>query len=62
MHEQVIVGMRPERLVDDRGPQRCDRTVPLVGAPVLAVQSLRGFDGVDDTTISAKMITDTDRK
>ena len=47
---QVIVGMRPERLVDSRGPQRCDRTVPSVGAPVLAVQSLRGFDGVDDTT------------
>ena len=50
VHQQVIVGMRPERLVDARGPQRCDRTVPSVGAPVLAVQSLRGFDGVDDTT------------
>ena len=48
---QVIVGTRPERLVDAQGPQRCDRTVrgTSVGAPVLAVQSLRGFDGVDDT-------------
>ena len=50
VQEQVIVGMRPERLVDARGPQRCVRSVPSVGAPVLAVQSLRGFDGVDDTT------------
>ena len=51
VQEQVIFGMRPERLVDARGPQRCDRTVrgTSVGAPVLAVQSLRGFDGVDDT-------------
>ena len=49
VHQQVIAGMRPERLVDARGPQRCDRTVPSVGAPVLAVQSLRGFDGVDNT-------------
>ena len=46
---QVFVGMRPERLVDARKPQRCGRTVPSVGAPVLAVQSLRGFDGVDNT-------------
>ena len=46
---QVFVGLRPERLVDARGPQRCGRTVPSVGAPVLAVQSLRGFDGVDNT-------------
>ena len=46
---QVFVGMRPERLVDARGPQRCVRSAPSVGAPVLAVQSLRGFDGVDDT-------------
>ena len=44
---QVFVGMRPERLVDARGPQRCVRTVPSVGAPILAVQSLRGFDGVE---------------
>ena len=43
------VGLRPERLVDARGPQRCGRTVPSVGAPVLAVQSLRGIDGVDNT-------------
>ena len=51
VQEQVIVGTRPERLVDARGPQRCDRTVrsTSVRAPVLAVQSLRGFDGVDDT-------------
>ena len=28
--QQVIVGMRPERLVDARGPQRCVRTVPSV--------------------------------
>ena len=51
VQEQVIVGTRPERLVDTRGPQRCDRTVrsTSVGAPVFAVQSLRGFDGVDDT-------------
>ena len=47
---QVFVGMRPERLVDARGPHRCVRTVPSMGAAVLAVQSLRGFDGVDDTT------------
>ena len=32
---QVFVGMRPERVVDARGPQRCVRTVPSVGAPVL---------------------------
>ena len=51
VQEQVIVGTRPERLVDAPGPQRCDRTVrgTSVGAPVLAVQSLRGFEGVDDT-------------
>ena len=49
VHQQVIAGMRPERLVDARVPQRCDRTVPSLGAPVLAVQSLRGFDGVDNT-------------
>ena len=51
VQEHVIVGTRPERLVDARGPQRCARTVrsTSVGAPVLAVQSLRGFDGVDDT-------------
>ena len=35
--------------MDARRPQRCGRTVPSVGAPVLAVQSLRGFDGVDNT-------------
>ena len=46
---QVFVGMRPERLVDARRPQRCGRTVPVVGVPVLAVQSLRGFEGVDNT-------------
>ena len=46
---QVFVGMRPERLVDARRPQRCGRTPPSVRAPVLAVQSLRGFDGVDNT-------------
>ena len=45
VHQPVITGMRPERLVDARGPQRCDRRVPSVGAPVLTVQSLRGFDG-----------------
>ena len=43
-------GLRPEHLPEAPGPQRCDRTVrgTLVGAPLLAVQSLRGFDGVDD--------------
>ena len=46
---QVFAGMRPGRLVDARRPQRCGRTPPSVGAPVLAVQSLRGFDGVDNT-------------
>ena len=46
---QVFTGMRPERLVDARRPQRCGRTPPSEGAPVLAVQSLRGFDGVDNT-------------
>ena len=45
---QVFVGLRPERLVDARRPQRCGRTPPSVGAPVLAVQSLRGLDGVDN--------------
>ena len=35
--------------MDARRPQRCGRTPPSVGAPVLAVQSLRGFDGVDNT-------------
>ena len=34
--QQVIVGMRPERLVDARVPQRCVRTVPSVtGLPPL---------------------------
>ena len=44
-------GMRPEQLPEAPGPQRCDRTVRgiSVGAPLLAVQSLRGFDGVDNT-------------
>ena len=44
-------GMRPEQLPEAPGPQRCDRTVrgTSVGAPLLAVQSLRGFDGVDNT-------------
>ena len=46
---QVFAGMRPGRLVDARKPQRCGRTPPSVGAPVLAVLSLRGFDGVDNT-------------
>ena len=46
---RVFVGLRPERLVDARGPQRCGRTTPSVEAPVLTVQSLRGFDGVDNT-------------
>ena len=43
--------MRPEQLPEAPGSQRCDRTVrgTSVGAPLLAVQSLRGFDGVDDT-------------
>ena len=43
--------MRLEQLPKAPGPQRCDRRVrgTSVGAPVLAVQSLRGFDGVDDT-------------
>ena len=49
VHQQVITGMRPERLVDARRPQRSGRSPPSVGAPVLAVQSLRGFDGVDNT-------------
>ena len=49
VHQQVIVGMRPERLVDARRPQRSGRSPPSVGAPVLAVQSLCGFDGVDNT-------------
>ena len=40
---QVFVGMRLERLVDARGPQRCGRTVPSVRAPLLAVQSLRAL-------------------
>ena len=44
-------GMRPEQLPEAPGPQRCDRTVrgTSVGVPLLAVQSLRGFDGVDNT-------------
>ena len=43
--------MRPEQLPVAPGPQRCDRTVrgTSVGVPLLAVQLLRGFDGVDDT-------------
>ena len=49
VHQQVIAGMRPERLVDARRPQRSGRSSPSVGAPVLAVQSLRGIDGVDNT-------------
>ena len=45
------LGMQPEQLPEPPGPQRCDRTVrgTSVGAPLFAVQSLRGFDGVDDT-------------
>ena len=44
-------GMRSEQLPEAPGTQRCVRTVrgTSVGAPLLAVQSLRGFDGVDDT-------------
>ena len=49
VRQQVLAGMRPERLVDARRPQRSGRSPPSVGAPVLAVQSLRGFDGVDNT-------------
>ena len=47
----LLPGMRPEQLPEAPGLQRCDRTVrgTSVGAPLLAVQSLRGFDGVDDT-------------
>ena len=49
--KQPPPGERPEQLLEAPGPQRCDRTVrgTSVGAPLLAVQSLRGFDGVDDT-------------
>ena len=49
--KQPPPGMRSEQLPEAPGPQRCDRTVrgTSVGAPLLAVQSLRGFDGVDDT-------------
>ena len=45
----MFVGMRPERLVDARGRRGAAALCPRVGAPLLAVQSLRGFDGVDDT-------------
>ena len=49
--KQPPPGERPEQLPETPGPQRCDRTVrgTSVGAPLLAVQSLRGSDGVDDT-------------
>ena len=49
-------GMRPEQLPEAPGPQRCDRTVhgTSMGAPLLAVQSLRGLGGVDDT--AAKLL------
>ena len=44
-------GMRPEQLPEAPGPQRRDRTVrgTSVGSSLLAVQSLRGADGVDNT-------------
>ena len=46
-------GMRPDHLPELRGPQRSDRTVrgTSQGTPLLAVQSLRGADGIDDTAV-----------
>ena len=55
VHEQVIVGMRPERLVDARGPHggleraACQRSEagPLLAPPVLA-----GGDGLDESALA----------
>ena len=46
-------GMRPEQLSEHLGLPRCDRTVrgTSQGAPLLAVQSLRGADGIDDIAV-----------
>ena len=52
VQEQVLVGLRPAPPSEAAGPQGAAATGGYVaaGAPLLAVSSLRGFDGVDDIT------------
>ena len=52
VQEQVLVGLRPAPPSEVAGPQGAAATGGYVagGAPLLAVSSLRGFDGVDDIT------------
>ena len=52
VQEQVLVGLRPAPPSEVAGPQGAAATGGYVaaGAPLLAVLSLRGFDGVDDIT------------
>ena len=52
VQEQVLVGLRPAPPSEAAGPQGAAATGGYVagGAPLLAVLSLRGFDGVDDIT------------
>ena len=47
-------GMRPEQLSEAPGPQRSDRTVRRSSGdtPLLAVPSLAGGDGADDTAVA----------
>ena len=52
VQEQVLVGLRPAPPSEAARPQGAAATGGYVaaGAPLLAVSSLRGFDGVDDIT------------
>ena len=50
VQEQVLVGLRPAPPSEVAGPQGAAATGGYVGALLLAVLSLRGFDGVDDIT------------
>ena len=56
VQKQVIVGVRPERLVDASGPQKCERaacprlpSAPLLGAPSMASPSA---EAIDESTLS----------
>ena len=56
VQKQVIVGVRPERLVDASGPQKCERAAcprlpgaPLLGAPSMASPSA---EAIDESTLS----------
>ena len=56
VQKQVIVEVRPERLVDASGPQKCERaacprlpSAPLLGAPSMASPSA---EAIDESTLS----------